>query len=90
VQTLLDLSDDNRSNVREGAGFWVRARARVIDTLVHLAVGLAAGLATGILVAIGSALQGIPGDETNEKLSATTPLAFLASLIGVAPQSAVR
>ena len=82
MQTLLDLSDDNRSNVREGAGFWVRALARVIDTLVHLAVGLAAGLATGILVAIGSALQGIPGDKTIEKLSATTPLAFLASLIG--------
>lgn len=81
MSTLLDLSTDGPS-IREGAGFWVRALARVIDTLVHTAVGLAAGLAMGILVAIGSALQGIPGDESIQKLSATTPLAFLAALIG--------
>jgi uncharacterized RDD family membrane protein YckC len=79
---LLDLSDEETPAVREGAGFWVRALARGIDTFVHLAVGLAAGLAAGILVAIGGALQGVPTDEALAKLSASTPLGLLAALIG--------
>ena len=87
MSTLLDLSSDEPP-IREGAGFWIRALALLIDTLVHMAIALAAGLATGILVAIGSVMPGVSADETIQRLSATTPLAFLASLIGdVVPRS---
>lgn len=82
METLLDLSDDERSPVREGAGFWLRALARVIDTLLHFAIGMAAGMTAGILVAIGSAIQGVTADATFAKLSETTPVTFIASVIG--------
>jgi|SRR5215470_7622248 len=81
MSTLLGLSD-GATPVREGAGFAVRALARGIDTLVHFAVGLAAGLVVGILVAIGSALRGVPADAAIARLSGTTPLGFVAALIG--------
>jgi len=67
---------------REGAGFWIRALARGIDTLVHCAVAVAAAVAAVILLAIVSALQGVAPDASMARLSATTPLGFLAALIG--------
>jgi len=43
---LFDLSDEEKPPDREGAGFWVRALARGIDTLVQLAVGPSASPST--------------------------------------------
>lgn len=79
---LLDLAGETDPAVREGAGFWVRALARGIDALVHLAVGLAAGIAAGILVAIGSALRGGSPDAAIAGLSAPRPIGYVAGVIG--------
>jgi uncharacterized RDD family membrane protein YckC len=79
---FLDTAAETATPAREGAGFWVRALARVIDTMVHFAVGLAAGVTAGILVAVGSALRDVPADAAIETLSATTPLGVLAALLG--------
>lgn len=82
MSIVLNLAGEADPAVREGAGFWVRALARGIDTLVHLAVGLAAGLAAAILLAIGSALRDASPDEAIARLSATTPLGYVAGVIG--------
>jgi uncharacterized RDD family membrane protein YckC len=82
---MLDLSDDPSGPppLREGAGFWIRALARVVDTLVHIAVGVATQLATGILVMIGSAVQDVDPGATLERLSVNTLAAFPAGVIGL-------
>src|SRR5262245_56678114 len=77
----LNLREEETS-VRDGAGFGVRALARAIDALVHLAIGAAAGLAMGILIGIASALHGTPVDAAVARLSATTPLGVLAAIVG--------
>jgi uncharacterized RDD family membrane protein YckC len=79
---LLGLSADPTSAIREGAGFWIRALARSIDTLVHFLIGAAAAIAAGVLIAIGSAIQGTSPDAAMEKLAGPGPLGLAASLVG--------
>ena len=54
LSIALGLFADPTPSLREGAGFWIRALARSIDTMIHFAVGAAVGIAAAILVAIGS------------------------------------
>lgn len=82
ISDMLGLSAEGGSAVREGAGFWVRALARGIDTVVHLVVGLVAGLSAGVLAGVGAVLLSAPVEPVIEKLSATTPLGLIAALAG--------
>lgn len=78
----LGLSTEYESPLREGAGFWIRVGARLIDTMIHFATNIAAGLAAGILIAIGSAIQDTPPDAAIAKVSETGLIGFLAALAG--------
>ena len=77
-----DPADRQEAPVREGAGFWIRALARVLDTMAHLAVGVIVGLVAAIAVAIGDALQGVGPDPSMATLSPSTPLALVAGIVG--------
>ncbi len=70
------------ATVREGAGFAIRALARVIDTVVHFFVALLAGVVAGLAVGIGSAIRGVRPDESVAALGATTPVGFAAAALG--------
>ena len=78
----LGVSAEAAEPVLEGAGFGIRALARLIDTGVGLAVGLATGIAAGILIAIGSVVRGVAPDAAVAALSETGPLGFIAGLLG--------
>jgi uncharacterized RDD family membrane protein YckC len=83
--TLGLFADDGSGGAapeREGVGFWLRALARAIDTLIHIFVSLVTGLATGLLVIFGAAIQGGSPDAAIAKLSADNVLGFVAALIG--------
>ena len=80
--TTLPSLFDTGDAVREGAGFWIRALARVLDLLVHFVAATIAGLAAGILAVVGSALQDRPPDEVLARLQVTGPLAFFVALVG--------
>ena len=82
LPSLIDLSGNETPPIREGAGFLIRGLARGIDLLVHFAVSAATGIAAAFLIVIGSAIQGVPPDEPLARLSVTSPLGYLAALIG--------
>jgi uncharacterized RDD family membrane protein YckC len=84
LPSLLGPADDEAAGppIREGAGFWIRALARAIDLLVHMAVGLACGFMAALLIAFGSALRGASPDDTLLQLSVATRFGFVAAVLG--------
>lgn len=79
---LMDEDDRRELGIRDGAGFGIRALARTIDTVVHVAVGAAVGVAVVVLVAVSAALRGQAADAELARLSVNTPLGFAAAIVG--------
>jgi uncharacterized RDD family membrane protein YckC len=69
--------------VRVGAGFWIRALARIIDTAIHTALSFVTGLGAGLIVILASVVHGTSPDPVIAKLSTTTIHTFLASIVGM-------
>jgi uncharacterized RDD family membrane protein YckC len=65
----------------EGVGFWPRAAARIIDTVVHYVVGIFSGILFGILVFIASA--GHPDPVRLARLGHTGISGFVLALLGL-------
>lgn len=78
----LDLSSSDGPEIREGVGFWPRAAARIIDTVIHFGLGFVAGMVAVILVAIGSQIHGVPAEASLAKISVTTWVGFVTAMIG--------
>jgi hypothetical protein len=83
LPTLLEEPSASEVGAHEGAGFGIRALARVIDTIVHILVGAAFGVFTLVLVAISGALRGEAVDAELARLSVNTPLGYVAAFLGV-------
>jgi len=66
----------------EGAGFSIRAVARLIDMVTHIAVGIGTGLFFGIVIGIAAAVLGGDTHAVFAKVGTTPPLGYLASLVG--------
>ncbi len=66
----------------DGVGFWPRAGARIIDTILHTLVGIVAGLAFGIMLGIATALTGSDPAPLIQKAGTSPILAFLAGITG--------
>ena len=70
------------STIPDGVGFWPRAGARIIDTLVHTIVGLATGLTLGVMAAVAAASTGGNFDAFVAKLDRSSPLDFVIGFLG--------
>ena len=66
----------------EGAGFVIRAVARLIDLAVHYVVTVAASLGTALFVAVGAAVLGFDFDAAINDAIATGLLGYVAAFLG--------
>ncbi len=77
----MDESLSSPSPLSEGAGFLVRAGARIIDTLYGVFLGFGGGVVAGIALALLQAAGSIqPGWQRH--LQGQDPLALVLSLVG--------
>lgn len=65
-----------------GVGFWVRAGARVIDTIVHNVVWYVAAFFVGIAISIYAMISGIPTSQIFSKSESTSAFGFILALVG--------
>jgi len=78
------LSDEEAAPaciVKKGAGFWIRALAVIIDTVVGFVVGFGAGIVAAIVLTI-LANQGRVDPDWIQTVRRFTMLSFLLGLIG--------
>ena len=68
--------------VLEGAGFGIRAVARIIDTGIHFVVGLVTGAVVGLVVGLAAVLREVPPEPALDALADTGPLGYLAAMTG--------
>jgi uncharacterized RDD family membrane protein YckC len=66
----------------ERAGFGRRALARAIDLAIHYGVAFFVTIVAVVVVSLGAALRGEPAGDALAGLSATTPLTYLAAMLG--------
>jgi len=66
----------------EGAGFLIRALARLIDLLFHYLITAMTSVAAGLFIALGAAVLGFDFDAAIKDADATTVLAHVASFLG--------
>ena|SRR5713101_4241711 len=64
----------------EGVGFWPRAGARIIDTILYYVVGYCAGILFAVLVVVAAA--GHPDPLQIAKMSQTGIIGFAVALLG--------
>jgi uncharacterized RDD family membrane protein YckC len=65
-----------------GVGFWPRVGARVIDTVVHILIAAMAGVIGVIIAVFVAAATGQEPDALIDRISTTTLLSFVFSLLG--------
>ncbi|HSA98454.1 MAG TPA: RDD family protein [Candidatus Nitrosotenuis sp.] len=65
-----------------GAGFWVRAGAQIIDTIIHNLIWFVAAFLFGIAIRIFSMISGIPTSQIFANAESTSAMAFVLALIG--------
>jgi uncharacterized RDD family membrane protein YckC len=65
-----------------GTGFWIRALARVIDLIVHNAVGFTTILLVSIIAGVVAALTGVSPEWLAQKLEGTTLISIVLALVG--------
>src|SRR5262249_17349607 len=82
VTLSLGLFTEPGPPVIEGAGFWIRGLARIIDMVVDFVAAGAAAISAVFLVTIGSVISETPPDATLDTLSLSTPLGLVAALVG--------
>jgi uncharacterized RDD family membrane protein YckC len=66
----------------EGAGFWIRFLARIIDLGIHYLVGLIIGFLIGIIVGVLGALLGTATDVLIERLQNQNFIDYGLAIIG--------
>jgi uncharacterized RDD family membrane protein YckC len=80
--TIAELPEPPAQEERERVGFGRRALARAIDLAVHYGVAFFVTLVAVIVVSLGAALRAEPASEALARLSSTTPLTYLAAILG--------
>jgi len=65
-----------------GAGFWIRAGARIIDTIVHNIVWFVAAFLIGVLIGIYGAITGTPTSHLFTGAESPSAMEFLLALVG--------
>ncbi len=65
-----------------GAGFWIRALARIIDLLIHNGVSLIVGAALAIIAAIAAVVLNIPYESILLKIENPAFYINIAALLG--------
>jgi NhaP-type Na+/H+ or K+/H+ antiporter len=66
----------------EGVGFWPRAAARLIDTVVHFVVNVCTGLAFGVALGIYADLTSQPAEELVARAEHAGLLSYALALVG--------
>ena len=66
----------------EGAGFWIRAAARILDGGIHFLVSFVAGAMAGIVVFVLASLAGVPPEALFDRAGTTTVATYVASFLG--------
>ena len=65
-----------------GAGFWIRAAARIIDLLVHNIVVMVTAFLVGIALGLFSILFSVPIEPLIAKLESTSLLDYGSAMLG--------
>ncbi len=88
-QSVLVSSSSEIQPPMSGAGFWVRAGARVIDTIVHNIVWYVAAIFVGIAISIYASISGISTSQIFAKSESTSPIGFILALVGTISYHAI-
>lgn len=70
------------STIPDGVGFWPRAGARIIDSIVHTLAGLVTGVILGVMAAVATAAAGGDFDALAAKLDRSSPLDYVIGFLG--------
>ncbi len=73
---------ERASTVPDGVGFWPRAGARIIDTIVHLCAGFAGGIAFGVLAAVATTVAGGDFQALAARLNRSSWVDFVVGMAG--------
>jgi uncharacterized RDD family membrane protein YckC len=82
LTSLLDADDAAAAPSLEGAGFWIRAVARILDLLVHIAVSIVAGFVTGIVIVVVALMLHADASVVLARIGDTQFLGYVAALLG--------
>ena len=80
--SILGLSILDTKPVTVGAGFWIRALARLVDTVYGFALGMVAGVQVGIILAILEALSVVEPGWGDRISQGSNLMPTLMSLVG--------
>ncbi|MCI0354175.1 MAG: RDD family protein [Acidobacteria bacterium] len=70
------------STIPDGVGFWPRAGARIIDSIVHTVAALVTGLVLGVMAAVATAAAGGNLDALTAKLDQSSPFDYVVGFLG--------
>jgi len=66
----------------EGAGFWVRAGARVIDTILHNILWFVSAFLIGIVIGLIGIITGTPTSQLVSETESSSAISFIFALAG--------
>ena len=73
---------ERASTVPDGVGFWPRALARIIDTIVHICAGFVGGVAFGVMAAVAASVAGGDFQALAARLNRSSWVDFVVGIAG--------
>src|SRR2546425_8419934 len=82
LPSLIDSPEEPSTTPAEGAGFFIRAVARILDLLVHLLVSTVTGVVAGLVIVFAEIAVHADAQAALARLTTTPASGYLAALLG--------